>query len=124
MRRSASSLSCFKVPHHHETVGIRWQIRIELAQVIEFGLLRGGDLLYSVTCQERGLTPKSIVRHQPFIRRFLHEVCPAGVGALGRISQEDVIPTSSATFGIGARNPGRRCAGRCVHFSDTSIMGG
>ena len=41
--------------------------------------------------RERGLAPKSIVRHQPFIRRFLHEVCPAGVGDLGRISQEEVI---------------------------------
>ena len=36
----------------------------------EFGDLR----------RERGLAPKSIIRHQPFIRRFLHEVCPAGVG--------------------------------------------
>ncbi len=41
--------------------------------------------------RERGLAPKSIIRHQPFIRRFLHEVCPAGVGDLGRISQESVI---------------------------------
>jgi len=41
--------------------------------------------------RERGLAPKSIIRHQPFIRRFLHEVCPAGVGDLGRISQEEVI---------------------------------
>jgi site-specific recombinase XerD len=41
--------------------------------------------------RERGLAPKSIVRHQPFIRRFLHEVCPAGVGDLGRIGQEEVI---------------------------------
>ena len=41
--------------------------------------------------RERGLAPKSIVRHQPFIRRFLHEVCPAGVADLGRIRQEDVI---------------------------------
>ena len=41
--------------------------------------------------RERGLAPKSIVRHQPFIRRFLHEVCPAGVGDLGRIRQEEVI---------------------------------
>jgi site-specific recombinase XerD len=40
--------------------------------------------------RERGLAPKSIIRHQPFIR-FLHEVCPAGVGDLGRISQEEVI---------------------------------
>jgi site-specific recombinase XerD len=46
-----------------------------------------GDYLRS----ERGLAPKSIVRHQPFIRRFLREVCPAGVGDLGRIGQEDVI---------------------------------
>ena len=28
--------------------------------------------------RERGLTPKSIVRHLPFIRQFLREVCPAG----------------------------------------------
>ena len=40
---------------------------------------------------ERGLAPKSIVRHLPIIRRFLHEVCPAGDGDLGKISQEDVI---------------------------------
>ena len=40
--------------------------------------------------RERGLAPKSIVRHLPVIRRFLHEVCPAGAGDLGRISQEDV----------------------------------
>ena len=40
---------------------------------------------------ERGLAPKSIVRHLPVIRRFLHEVCPAGDGDLGKISQEEVI---------------------------------
>jgi site-specific recombinase XerD len=40
---------------------------------------------------ERGLAPKSIVRHLPVIRRFLHEVCPAGDADLGKISQEDVI---------------------------------
>src|SRR5438128_5282268 len=28
--------------------------------------------------RERGLAPKSIVSHVPFIRRFLHEVCPGG----------------------------------------------
>ena len=32
--------------------------------------------------------------------------------------------TSSAMPGIGARSPGRRCAGRCAHFSDTSIIRG
>jgi len=41
--------------------------------------------------RERGLAPKSIVRHQPFIRRFLLEVCPDGGGDLRRIGQEDVI---------------------------------
>jgi site-specific recombinase XerD len=41
--------------------------------------------------RERGLTPKSIVSHLPVISRFLREVCPAGVGDLARISQEDVI---------------------------------
>ncbi|GBR73167.1 site-specific integrase [Acidiphilium acidophilum] len=40
---------------------------------------------------ERGLTPKSIVRHLPPIRRFLHEVCPAGDADLGKISQVEVI---------------------------------
>jgi site-specific recombinase XerD len=40
---------------------------------------------------ERGLAPKSIVSHLPAIRRFLHEVCPAGEDDLGRISQEEVI---------------------------------
>jgi site-specific recombinase XerD len=40
---------------------------------------------------ERGLVPKSIVRHLPVIRRFLHEVCPAGDDDLGKIGQEDVI---------------------------------
>jgi site-specific recombinase XerD len=39
---------------------------------------------------ERGLAPKSIIRHLPVIRRFLHEVCPAGDDDLGKISQEDV----------------------------------
>jgi site-specific recombinase XerD len=41
--------------------------------------------------RERGLAPKSIVSHQPVIRRFLREVCPRGASDLGRISQEDVI---------------------------------
>jgi len=40
--------------------------------------------------RERGLAPKSIIRHLPVIRRFLHEVCPAGDSDLGKISQEDV----------------------------------
>jgi site-specific recombinase XerD len=39
---------------------------------------------------ERGLAPKSIIRHRPIIRRFLREVCPAGASDLGKISQEDV----------------------------------
>jgi hypothetical protein len=40
---------------------------------------------------ERGLAPRSIVRHLPVIRRFLHEVCSGGAGDLCKISQEDVI---------------------------------
>ena len=39
---------------------------------------------------ERGLLPKSIVRHLPAVRRFLHEVCPAGADDLGKIRQETV----------------------------------
>jgi len=41
--------------------------------------------------RERGLTTKSIVRHLPFIRQFLREVCPAGESDLGEIRQEAVI---------------------------------
>jgi len=40
--------------------------------------------------RERGLSPKSIVRHLPAVRRFLHEVCPAGADDLGKIRQETV----------------------------------
>jgi site-specific recombinase XerD len=40
---------------------------------------------------ERGLAPRSVIRHLPVIRRFLHEVCPAGDDDLGKISQGDVI---------------------------------
>jgi len=40
---------------------------------------------------ERGLALKSIVRHLPVIRRFLHEVCPAGDDDLGKIGPEEVI---------------------------------
>jgi len=40
--------------------------------------------------RERGLAPKSIIRHLPVIRRFLREVCPAGASDLGRISHEEV----------------------------------
>jgi len=39
---------------------------------------------------ERGLAPRSIIRHLPFVRRFLREVCPAGASDLGKIGQEDV----------------------------------
>jgi len=40
---------------------------------------------------ERGLAPRSIIRHLPTIRRFLREVCPAGSDDLNRINQESVI---------------------------------
>ena len=40
--------------------------------------------------RERGLAPKSIVRHLPVVRLFLREVCPAGVSDLDKIGQEDV----------------------------------
>lgn len=39
---------------------------------------------------ERGLAPTSIIRHWPVIRRFLHEVCPAGTSDLSEINQDDV----------------------------------
>jgi hypothetical protein len=34
--------------------------------------------------RDRGLAPKSIIRHLPVIRRFLREVCPAGASDLGK----------------------------------------
>jgi len=34
---------------------------------------------------ERGLTAKTIAHHLPAIRRFLFEVCPAGVSDLDKI---------------------------------------
>jgi site-specific recombinase XerD len=40
--------------------------------------------------QERGLSPRSIVHHLPFVRLFLREVCSGGAGDLRRISQADV----------------------------------
>jgi len=40
---------------------------------------------------ERGLAPKSILRHLPIIRGFLYEVCCGGAGDLRKIRQEDVI---------------------------------
>ncbi|QDL38649.1 site-specific integrase [Rhodoferax sediminis] len=46
-----------------------------------------GDYLRS----ERGLTAKTIAHHQPAIRRFLFEVCPAGASDLGKIKQDEVI---------------------------------
>ncbi|WP_157096108.1 tyrosine-type recombinase/integrase, partial [Methylosinus sp. R-45379] len=39
---------------------------------------------------ERGLAPKSALRHLPVIRRFLHEVCSGGAEDLCKISQSDV----------------------------------
>jgi site-specific recombinase XerD len=41
--------------------------------------------------QERGLAPSSIFRHQPIVRRFLREVCPAGASELDDIGPEDVV---------------------------------
>ena len=40
---------------------------------------------------ERGLTAKTIAHHQPAIRRFLFEVCPAGASDLGKLKQDEVI---------------------------------
>lgn len=40
---------------------------------------------------ERGLAPKTIIRHLPTIRQFLHEVCPAGADDLSKISRESVV---------------------------------
>jgi site-specific recombinase XerD len=58
-------------------------------------LLTGHDRIFAAfeayLRTERGLAAKSIVRHIPVIRRFLHEVCPGGDDDLGKITQESVI---------------------------------
>src|SRR5262249_17932015 len=41
--------------------------------------------------RERGLAPRSIIRHLPAIRRFLCEVCPAGAVDVGKINHADVV---------------------------------
>jgi len=40
--------------------------------------------------RQRGLAPKSIIRHLPIVRQFLHEVCPAGTNDLAKIRHEHV----------------------------------
>jgi hypothetical protein len=40
--------------------------------------------------QEHGLAPRSIISHLPVVRRFPREVCSAGTGDLGNITQEGV----------------------------------
>ena len=41
--------------------------------------------------RERGLESRTIIGHLPTIRRFLHEVCPAGRKDLRKISPADVL---------------------------------
>jgi site-specific recombinase XerD len=41
--------------------------------------------------RERGLASRTIINHLPTIRRFLCEVCPAGVEHLGKINHADVV---------------------------------
>jgi hypothetical protein len=64
--------------------------------------------------QERGLAPRL-----PVVRRFPREVCSAGTGDLGNITQEGVnryirAPRPGLQRGI------REAAGRSAHFSETS----
>jgi site-specific recombinase XerD len=41
--------------------------------------------------RERGLAPATFLRRLPTIRRFMCEVCPAGMDDLGKIRQSDVV---------------------------------
>jgi site-specific recombinase XerD len=41
--------------------------------------------------RERGLASRTIINHLPTIRRFLREVCPAGVEDLGKINHAHVV---------------------------------
>lgn len=58
--------------------------------------------------QERGLAPRSIIRHLPVVRRFLREVCPAGAGDLTNISQEWVIRYIERHARDGSAGSGKR----------------
>jgi hypothetical protein len=73
---------------------------------------------------ERGLAPKTIVRHLPVINRFLREVCPVGVGDLGRISQEDVIRYIECHARDWSAESGKAMCWSLRAFSDTSIIEG
>jgi len=74
--------------------------------------------------RERGLAPRSISaiyrRSAGFCTRFAQPVPATSAGSARTTSRA----TSSATPEMGVRSPARRCAGRCAHFSDTSITAG
>jgi len=56
---------------------------------------------------ERGLAPRSVVHHLPTIRRFLHEVCPAGSDDLGKLRQENVVGYIERHAGDGSPSTGQ-----------------
>jgi hypothetical protein len=73
---------------------------------------------------ERGLAPRSIVRHLPIIRRFLHEVCPAADDDLGKISQESVIGYVERHARDWSPKTGKAMCWSLAAFSVTSIIAG
>lgn len=66
--------------------------------------------------KERGLAITSTVRHLPFIRLLLREVCPAGADDLSGINQGDVTRFIERHARDWSAESGRRCAGRYARF--------
>ena len=57
--------------------------------------------------RERGLAPRSIVRHLPVIRPFLCEVCPAGAKDLSKFDHADVVRYVERHARDGSPNSGK-----------------
>lgn len=74
--------------------------------------------------RERGLAPKTIIRHLPVLRRFLREVCPAGASELGKISREDVTRYIERHARDWSPASGKAMCWSLRDFSDTSIIEG
>jgi site-specific recombinase XerD len=62
---------------------------------------------FSDHLSERGLAPRSIVRHLQVIRRFLCEVCPANSVDLSKIDHADVVRYVERHAGDGSPSSGR-----------------
>ena len=74
--------------------------------------------------RERGLAPKTIIRHLPVIRRFPREVCPAGASDVEKIGQEDVTRYIERHARDWSPASGKAMCWSLRAFLDTSITQG